>query len=118
MRYCIFLLLLALLHASCAQIAPAPRDMAPEPGALVGKKPESQEILAQPVFEGQGVVRPESGEILRQLEANNRQFNERVREVIDRSPRRMSGAVEPGEDAQLELLSEDAQPLSMDFYWR
>lgn len=109
----LLLLLLSCCAASCAKIAPAPRDMAPLPKSMVGMKPEDLEQAPSAlVVEEEGVVRPESAEILRQLEEQNREFNQRVRQVIAGSQRRESDSAAAA--PQIDLG--EAQPISMNFY--
>ncbi|HDR46538.1 MAG TPA: hypothetical protein ENN94_02440, partial [Geoalkalibacter subterraneus] len=87
--------------------------MATLPGPVVGKKPESAEPISRTVSGEQGIVRPEASEILRQLEEQNREFNERVRQVIGGKPQRRAAQ----QDQRPPVVSAgDAQPLSMNFY--
>lgn len=108
----LIIFLLSLLLSSCATIAPGPRHEATEPGHMIGKKPETQEIAHRAVLEETGIVRPDASEILRQLEEQNREFNERVRDVISRHPRRVAEL----EDHFRETLLGEAQALSMNFF--
>ncbi len=100
------------LLASCATIAPAPHQQVPKPGSLVDIKPEADDLRPQVIVEDAGIVRPDSAEILRQLEAQNREFNTRIKDVIDRAPHRQAESVPPLAEKALG----EAQPLSMNFY--
>ncbi|WP_045221781.1 type II secretion system secretin GspD [Desulfonatronum thioautotrophicum] len=102
---------LLLLSASCTTIAPSPRDHAPDPGQMVSRKPVSEEVLAHKILGDREAARPDAGEILMRLEEHNQLFNERIREVMSTTSRRVVGEPFPSG-----VVSGDAQPLDMNFY--
>ncbi len=109
----IAILLLSLFTASCGTMTQHARYEVPEPGSIVARRSEPREAPSQSVYETQEAPRIDPRAIQRQMDQQNRRFNERVRSTMAVSSQR---GTPPVAMPPVEVPAGDAQPLSINFY--
>lgn len=112
-RYILLLVCSLVACISCTPMSPLPGPQGHEFGSMVGKKdvPTDHPGYVEDFF--QQDEQPDPAEIIRQLEEESRQFNERLHRVISKPSRRDVPAVV---DPTSQIENGDVIPLSFNFY--